>query len=60
MNSAFILITRLISRNFQSGSVGPGGPDGQGGQVVRVVTLDDMLSETHGFHALNNQIIERS
>ena len=27
-NSAFILINRLISRGFQSGSIGPGGPGG--------------------------------
>ena len=48
-NSAFILINRLISQGFQSGSIGPGGPggpyrsygpgvpDGQGCQGVRVV-----------------------
>ena len=29
-NSAFILINRLISRGFQSGSIGPGGPGGPG------------------------------
>ena len=27
-NSAFILINRLISLGFQSGSIGPGGPGG--------------------------------
>ena len=27
-NSAFILINRLISRDCQSGSIGPGGPGG--------------------------------
>ena len=48
-NSAFILINRLISQGFQSGSIGPGGPGGpyrsygpgvpvgQGGKGVRVV-----------------------
>ena len=30
-NSAFILINRLISRGFQSGSIGPGGPGGLSG-----------------------------
>ena len=37
-NSAFI--NHLISRGFQSGSIGPGGlgfPDGQGGQGGKVV-----------------------
>ena len=29
-NSEFILINHLISRGFQSGSIGPGGPDGPG------------------------------
>ena len=29
-NSAFILINRLISQGFQSGSIGPGGPGGPG------------------------------
>ena len=30
-NSAFILISRLISREFQCGSIGPSGPDGPSG-----------------------------
>ena len=30
-NSAFILINCLISRSFQSGLIGPGGPVGPGG-----------------------------
>ena len=30
-NSAFILINRLISLGFQSGSIGPGGPGGPSG-----------------------------
>ena len=30
-NSAFILINRLISRGFQSGSIGPGGQGGLSG-----------------------------
>ena len=40
-NSAFILINCLISRGFQSGLIGlggpcgPGGPGGPGGQLVR-------------------------
>ena len=29
-------------------------------RVVRVANLDDMLSQTIGFHALNHQIIEKS
>ena len=41
MNASFILINRLVSWDFQSGSIGPGGPggpdgpDGQGGQKIR-------------------------
>ena len=31
-NSAFILINRLISLGFQSGSIGPGGPGGPSSQ----------------------------
>ena len=33
MNSAFILRNCLISRGFQSGSIGPSGPGGPGGPV---------------------------
>ena len=52
MNSAFILINRLICWGFQNGSIGPGGPgspDGPGGpggvQMARVVwgALNDIL-----------------
>ena len=45
VNSAFILINRLICWGFQNGSIGPGGPGspdgpgGPGGQVVQVVPV---------------------